>query len=237
MSEWSIYIEAWAPESKPGSVDATDARVNALVDSLAPMGGVVTADSTRWTAQITMTGTSAVDVVDRGVDLVAMTAAQCRLPQWSIERVEVVEVDRRDTELEVSNFPDVVGTTEVAELLGVTRQRIHELRKADRFPEPMVELAAGPIWLKPAIVAFDERWERKAGRPSNEAKWTKTLVDDYYADIEKMRDEPQKEEMWRHEADLKVHQLVSRHGIDVAATVLGLPADDVKAATGRPGLS
>ena len=65
----------------------------------------------------------------------------------------------------MSNFPDLVGTTEVAELLGVTRQRIHELRKAGRFPEPMVELAAGPIWLRPAIESFDKQWERKVGRP------------------------------------------------------------------------
>jgi hypothetical protein len=72
---------------------------------------------------------------------------------------------------EVSNFPDLVGTTEAAKMLGVTRQRFHELQAAGRLPQPKVELAAGPIWLRAAVTAFEERWDRTPGRPaSNLAK-------------------------------------------------------------------
>jgi hypothetical protein len=67
-------------------------------------------------------------------------------------------------ELERTNFPEIVGTSEAAELLGISRQRIHELRTAGRFPTPTVEFAAGPIWLRPAIDAFGAT-VRKPGRP------------------------------------------------------------------------
>jgi hypothetical protein len=46
----------------------------------------------------------------------------------------------------------------------MSRQLIHELRSAGRFPEPMVELAAGPSWLQPAIEAFAAT-PRPGGRP------------------------------------------------------------------------
>ena len=39
-----------------------------------------------------------------------------------------------------------MGVTEVAKRLGVSRQRVHQLRSAPDFPEAVAMLAAGPIW-------------------------------------------------------------------------------------------
>ena len=165
MRDWAIYIEAWAPEGKPGSIDVSDSRVSDFADMLAPFGAVTSVDHFRWAVQITIAADTALDAAQSGTTTTLVAASQCRFPDWPIERLEVVDVDRRDAELAMSNFPDLVGTTEVADLLGVSRQRIHELRKAGRFPQPMVELSGVPIWLRAAIVAFDEGWERKVGRP------------------------------------------------------------------------
>lgn len=63
-------------------------------------------------------------------------------------------------------MPDsLMGTTEIAELLGVSRQRVSQLAASDTFPEPVARLAAGPIWKRVDIV----RWARETGRLSAEA--------------------------------------------------------------------
>jgi prophage regulatory protein len=64
----------------------------------------------------------------------------------------------------------LVGMTEIAEMLGVSPQRAHQLSLAYvDFPEPEVELAAGRIWKRTAV----ERWmkahpARKPGRPASQ---------------------------------------------------------------------
>jgi predicted DNA-binding transcriptional regulator AlpA len=55
----------------------------------------------------------------------------------------------------------LVGAAEIAELLGVTRQRVDALARTHAdFPKPEAELQAGRVWLRTAI----EDWARKAGR-------------------------------------------------------------------------
>lgn len=55
---------------------------------------------------------------------------------------------------------DLMGTTEIAELLGVSRQRADQLSRTDGFPEPVAEIAAGRIWLREEV----EVWARRTGR-------------------------------------------------------------------------
>jgi prophage regulatory protein len=56
---------------------------------------------------------------------------------------------------------DLVGVTEVREMLGVSRQRVHQIIRDDpTFPPPVAELAAGNVWMRPDIVA----WAKRRGR-------------------------------------------------------------------------
>ena len=56
---------------------------------------------------------------------------------------------------------DLVGVAEIAELLGVTRQRVDAIaRTHPDFPKPVADLAAGRIWQRRDI----ENWARKVGR-------------------------------------------------------------------------
>jgi predicted DNA-binding transcriptional regulator AlpA len=55
---------------------------------------------------------------------------------------------------------DLMGTTEVAELLGVSRQRADQLSRSEEFPAPVGEIAAGRIWLRSEV----EAWARSSGR-------------------------------------------------------------------------
>ena len=50
---------------------------------------------------------------------------------------------------------DLVGVAEIAELLGVTRQRVDAIaRTHPDFPKPVADLAAGRIWQRRDI----ENW-------------------------------------------------------------------------------
>jgi predicted DNA-binding transcriptional regulator AlpA len=53
-----------------------------------------------------------------------------------------------------------MGQTEIAELLGVSRQRAQQLYKAGVLPEPMDVLSMGPVWLRADV----EKWARETGR-------------------------------------------------------------------------
>jgi predicted DNA-binding transcriptional regulator AlpA len=55
---------------------------------------------------------------------------------------------------------DLMSTVEIAELLGVSRQRVDQLSRSDQFPEPAAELAVGRVWAKADIVA----WATETGR-------------------------------------------------------------------------
>ncbi|MDA8296879.1 MAG: DNA-binding protein [Actinomycetota bacterium] len=55
---------------------------------------------------------------------------------------------------------DLVGLTEIAAMLGVSRARAHQLAESDGFPVPVSEIAAGRIWRREDV----ERWARETGR-------------------------------------------------------------------------
>ncbi|WP_028657255.1 helix-turn-helix transcriptional regulator [Nocardioides sp. J54] len=56
----------------------------------------------------------------------------------------------------------LMGIAEIAELLGVTRARVHQLRQQGALPAPYDSLAMGPVWLRADI----ETWARETGRIS-----------------------------------------------------------------------
>lgn len=53
---------------------------------------------------------------------------------------------------------DILGTSEVASVLGVSKQRIHALRKDPRFPLPFKTIAASPLWDKREVDQFLRNW-------------------------------------------------------------------------------
>lgn len=59
---------------------------------------------------------------------------------------------------------DVVGVPEIAQILGVSRQRVYQLIDTyEDFPAPVATLAVGRIWSRTAV----EEWNQLHGeRPS-----------------------------------------------------------------------
>ncbi len=55
----------------------------------------------------------------------------------------------------------LVGIAEIATMIDVTRQRVHQLARDDpTFPAPAVVLSAGAVWERAAV----EEWARRTGR-------------------------------------------------------------------------
>ena len=65
----------------------------------------------------------------------------------------------------------LVGLTEIASMLGVTRQRASQLvRDYNDFPPPVAELASGRVWETVAVEAWAKAHPaRPAGRPVRES--------------------------------------------------------------------
>jgi predicted DNA-binding transcriptional regulator AlpA len=56
---------------------------------------------------------------------------------------------------------DLVGSAEIATMLGLSQTRVNQLATGDAtFPRPVVELTAGRIWKRSDI----EKWARASGR-------------------------------------------------------------------------
>jgi predicted DNA-binding transcriptional regulator AlpA len=61
---------------------------------------------------------------------------------------------------------DLVSVPEIAMMLGVSRQRVHQLIQAyEDFPEPVAELAVGRIWNRSDIEQWIASHPRRTGRP------------------------------------------------------------------------
>jgi prophage regulatory protein len=66
-----------------------------------------------------------------------------------------------DVVTSILDWMELLGVTEVAALLGISRQRVQQLTETDAdFPEPAAELARGRVWQKSDVV----RWAKATGR-------------------------------------------------------------------------
>lgn len=60
----------------------------------------------------------------------------------------------------------LVSVPEIAQILGVSQQRVHQLIASyDDFPAPEAELAVGRIWKRKDVESWARSHPRKPGRP------------------------------------------------------------------------
>ncbi len=169
MERFSVHVKSRAPRgSHP--VTPTDDAADALMDLLADYDGVVASGTGQWDATVSLEEPDPVRAAAVAAVLVADLAERAGMPAWPLVRVESVREDVLEAENEQPTLPDLVSAPEAAEILGVSPQRLHELAATNSgFPRPAYELRAGKVWLRAAIEAFSQRWERKPGRPPRAA--------------------------------------------------------------------
>ncbi len=163
---YSVTIGCRSPREDQRQV--TDEQVDALMDLVERYNGVVTGGEgySAWDATVGVTADDSLTAVSEAYHLVFSLVAEAGLPQWPAVRVEAMREDVLEEENARPNYPDLVSGAEAARILGVSRQRLHTLAaQHPGFPRPMYELGVGKIWLRAAIEAFDQRWERRPGWP------------------------------------------------------------------------
>lgn len=162
--KWVVQVEAEGPPGVPGV-----ARPEALLESFSRMlgehQGAASGDQRHWVARVVIPEQEPVYPVHTadqaallGKKLASDAAGAVGLPGWPVIRVDVV--------------PELLGAQEAAAALGVSRQRLHELRSSRRFPVPLAELGNGPVWSGSAVRSFLDRWQRLPGpRPAGTASY------------------------------------------------------------------
>jgi len=180
MGNWdwySVRFEARAPEngrdvmSHPGAGgEAFGGADDELMQMLEKHDGIVSAGANSWAVTVSVEAGSPVEAAFIAFRTVLEAAEKAGMPPWPIVSTDVTRQDVLDAENEKPVLPDIVSVPEVAEILLVSPQRVHELAHGHSgFPEPVYELRTGRLWLRDAIKAFAERWERKPGRPRKAA--------------------------------------------------------------------
>lgn len=80
---------------------------------------------------------------------------------------EITTDAEHDRRLEGPARPGLVGVSEIAEQLGVSRQRASALQTRSDFPAPAAVLRSGPVWYAADVATFVTDWSRRPGRPTS----------------------------------------------------------------------
>lgn len=159
-------IEARSPDARLDAGELEDA-VDRALDELQPHAGVMGADASGgvYSLRICVDADTPQKALAEATRIWKTTARSAGLPLWEASEVEVIDFEQMVEALSRPLNPELVGIAEVAEVLGVSKQRANQLVKGARFPQPVANLAAGPVWTKPAVLRFNETWTRTPGRP------------------------------------------------------------------------
>jgi len=166
---WNVFLYVSAPESDERTVDpgTLDAFRKGFYEPATVSGG-----ERSYGAGVVIEADQMQEAVARAHESLRAAAEGAGLPDWAVGRVELfsdVELDAMLSKL--SRRRILVGVAELADRLGVSRQRVSQLAKEHRgFPRPEADLASGPVWDESAIEAFVQRWDRSPGRKSASAE-------------------------------------------------------------------
>jgi len=174
---YNVSIETWG--EGVGSVD--DGALSALVPVLrdvgavgpvASAGGVAGGPGATFSVRIWAAGSESdafAKVASTAIEIFDAACEKTGITHKGVARLDILTEPylERDLQREPEEY---AGVSEVAELMGVSRQRVSEIRARDDFPEPVAELAAGPVWAVSSLRSFVANWPRKPGRPARQKK-------------------------------------------------------------------
>ena len=164
---WSVRLEA------AGAEPYDQALLGELLDRLAGRDAAVTGspeepsdDLIRYGARLSVCAAEPVEALVLARELFQSAARAIGLPSWPLHQVEVVTERDLDAELVRPAFPELYGMAELAERLGVSRQRASIVSGKPDFPRPVAVLKATPVWTAGSVARFLRAWQRRAGRPA-----------------------------------------------------------------------
>ena len=160
MTGWSVAVTSVVP----AGVEDLDDAVGRVLDIVYDYAPAASYSAESVTVRVALSAEGIREAAERGIGVVGDALESVGWP-LDVRDLQVTEWSAFEAMLDEPTYPEVVGITEIAALLGTSRQRASELARSRRFPAPLADLAAGPIWPKPAVERFVEEWDRKPGRP------------------------------------------------------------------------
>lgn len=123
------------------NIERTEALINPL-----HLSATVTLEA----ATLRQAATMALQAVEAAVDTKA-------------RGMEVLETEEFDRELDRPQIPALVGNADIAEMLGVSRQRAAKLDESPGFPPAVAHIKAGPLRVRNQVEKWAASWERRSG--------------------------------------------------------------------------
>lgn len=159
MQQWNVRVE-WAGQ-------LADDQYEALSEQLdAPHGGRVGPEENGNTSAFLHVEARTIrQAFDTAVRAVEAACKREGLP-CTVVGVELMTWEEFERRQAKPPIPPLVGPTEIAQRLGVTRQRAWAIIQAnpDAFPE-VASTSRGALYLEASLDRFEKTWERKSGRP------------------------------------------------------------------------
>lgn len=174
-TRWTVTIETWGD----GVGSISDETLMALAPMIADCGGEGVAASlgglaggpgatfsllTSKPLQDVREASVVGDVSRIALEIFDTACAKVGISHKGVARVDVMAERYADLDLDRPS-ETFLGVSELAAEIGVSRQRVSELRTRADFPSPVAELAAGPVWAMSSLRRFLGAWDRKPGRP------------------------------------------------------------------------
>ncbi len=99
-----------------------------------------------------------------GRALIREALQAARVPSGAVVREECLHEESFGEELAERGLENLLDSAEVCLRLGVSRQRLSQLRQQTWFPPPTTMAGKRPLWRERSIDDFTATWIRKPGR-------------------------------------------------------------------------
>jgi hypothetical protein len=152
----------------------TDDQLAALAAALPGFGVVVDDGAARVTVQMSFTAQSARTACDAAARAARTAWAQTLSGTPEITGIQVLTDEDWNTAIVGPGPQDLIGKSEIAQLLHVSPQRVDELSRTHAdFPAPVAAPKMGPVYTRASVDVFNDGWERRrTGRPRKNAAAT-----------------------------------------------------------------
>jgi hypothetical protein len=161
MKDWSVELEAVG--GADGQVLDED-RIDDLVEVLSQDSAAVSYLPDRYSVRLSVQADDIRGAVQEAIQRVSAAVERSGLPSWPFVQVTAQTAEELDRDLAHPTIPELLGVAELAERLGVTKQRASNLAKDSCFPKPLTVLASGPIWAESTVARYTATWARRPGR-------------------------------------------------------------------------
>lgn len=147
-------------------LDATQQYdIDELADLLTDFSGAVAGDREGVSATLDIRASSPAQAADEAQRTVHEYLEKVGARVVGFTGLSAITAEEQERTLATPIVPPLLGVTEVSRELGVSKQRVAQLRDRPDFPDPVAELAAGPVWTQASLSRFIEQWDRSPGRP------------------------------------------------------------------------